>query len=259
MSRSDTNQPVFRSAFRSATDEFDPNLGVRPVVFDILAPDYETSLLPDSVKLVLHVNPRSMSLSYSKVIERIQTKGGYVEQHWGEGTRTITFDMATGGMKRLYSGLSNVTGGGMDVGGTRRETIAYDKYLDILTLFHNNGSIYDTSGQIAFQGIVKISFDGGVYFGWFDSFSVSEAAEVPFMFNLSAQFTVSRETLRLRSMPHFGQSLTLGSPTLASVPDGRGPGGDSPNKGWIRDVDPRTNQVLSESPLDGTVIRGRSS
>tara|TARA_Y100000310_G_scaffold164863_2_gene164621 strand:+ start:16406 stop:17143 length:738 start_codon:yes stop_codon:yes gene_type:complete len=199
MPRDQTNIPVFRSAFRSADDEHDKNLGIRPVVFDILAPDHETSLLPESVKLVLHVNPNSMAMSYSKVIERIQTKGGYVEQHWGEGTRTISFDMATGGFKRLYSGLSNITGGGHDAGGTRRESIAYDKFLDLLALFHNNGAIYDTTGQIAFQGIIKVSFDGGDYFGWFDNFSVNEDSTNPYMFTLSAQFTVSNEILRLRS------------------------------------------------------------
>ncbi len=199
MGRENTNIPVFRSAFRSPADEFDKNLGIRPVVFDILAPDYETSLLPESIKMVLHVNPRSMTMSFSKVIERIQTKGGYVEQHWGEGARTIAFDMATGGFKRLYSGLSNVTGGGYDTQGTRRETIAYDKFLDLLALFHNNGAIYDTSGQVAFQGIIKISYDGGVYFGWFDNFSVNEDVSAPYQFNLSAQFTVSHEILRLRS------------------------------------------------------------
>jgi len=202
MPRDDQIIPVFRSAFGSPDDGHNPNLGVRPVVFDIIAPDFKTSLLPGGIKLVLHVNPRSMAMSYAKVIERIQTKGGYVEQHWGDGARSISFDMATGGFKRLYSGLSNVTGGGLDTGGTRRETIAYDKFLDFLALFHNNGAIYDTSGQIAFQGIIKVTFDGGIYFGWFDNFSVNEDAQTPFMFQLSAQFTISHEALRIRSLPY---------------------------------------------------------
>jgi hypothetical protein len=190
--------PIFKSAFVSADDEF-LGLGVRPVVFDILGPDLVTSILPKDVRLVLHVNPSSMALNYAKQIERIQTKGGYVEQHWGEAARTITFQMATGGFKRLYSGLSNITGGGYDTGGTRRETIAYDKYLDMLALFHNNGSIYDTSGQIAFQGIIKITFDGGTFLGWFSSFSVTEAAEKPYQFDLSAEFTVAHEVMRVRT------------------------------------------------------------
>lgn len=193
--------PIFRSAFKSAADAFDPNASKQPVVFDILAPDRETSILPEDLKMVLHVNPTTMSISYTKLITRIQTKGGYVEQHWGEGATSLSFDMATGGFKRLFGGLSNVTGGGFNTGGTRRETIAYDKYLDMLALFHNNGSVYDNTGQIVFQGIIKVMFDGATYYGWFNSFSVGEAADKPYQFTLNAGFTVSHESHRLRSMP----------------------------------------------------------
>lgn len=249
MPRDDRNIPVFRSAFRSPDDEYNPNLGIRPVVFDILAPDFETSLLPEGIKLVLHVNPKTMTMSYAKVVERIQTKGGFVEQHWGEGARTISFDMATGGFKRLYSGLSNVTGGGYDTGGTRRETIAYDKYLDLLALFHNNGSIYDTSGQIAFQGIIKVTFDGGVYFGWFDNFTVVEDANTPYMFQLSATYTISHEALRIRSLPYLDPQLTLGSPTITYVPT-------APETGFVRQLDAE-GRLVSEETIEGAVIGGR--
>lgn len=191
--------PIFRSAFHGPDDEFSGQ-GLRPVIFDILGPDLSTSILPEGLRMVLHANPSSMAFSYSKQIERIQTKGGFVEQHWGEAARTISFSMVTGGFKRLYSGMSNVTGGGIDTGGTRRETIAYDKYLDLLALFHNNGSIYDSTGEIALQGIIKVTFDGGIYLGWFSSFNVTESAEKPFMFDLTAEFTVSQEILRLRTV-----------------------------------------------------------
>lgn len=192
--------PIFQGAFVSAEDESN-GIGHRPVVLDILGPDQVTSILPAGIRMVLHVNPASMAFSNAKQIERIHTKGGWVEQHWGDAVRSISFNMATGGFKRLYSGLSNVTGGGFDVGGTRRETIAYDKFLDMLALFHNNGSIYDATGKIVFQGSIKITFDGGVYLGWFQSFNVQEAAEKPYQFDLSAEFTVASEVLRLRSAP----------------------------------------------------------
>lgn len=195
---------VFKSAFKSAEDEWNPSLGVRPVVFDILAPDHETSILPEGYKLVLHVNPRTMSINNEKTIERIQTKGGFVEQHWGEGARTIDFNMATGGFMRLYSGLSNITGGtgSLDVGGTRRETIAYDKYLDLLALFHSNGGIYDMTGKLVFQGIIQITFDGGIFQGYFSGFSITESAEKPYAFEITTQFTVAKEVQRFRSMPY---------------------------------------------------------
>lgn len=198
--------PVFRSAFRTPDDEFDPNLGRKPVVFDILAPDHETSILPEGFRMVLHVNPRTMSINNQKTIERIQTKGGYVEQHWGEGARTIDFNMATGGFMRLYGGLSNITGGtgSFDTGGTRRQTIAYDKFLDLLALFHSNGGIYDTAGKLVFQGIVQVTFDGGIYLGYFSNFSVTEAAEKPFSFEVTTQFLVDREIQRFRTSPYTG-------------------------------------------------------
>lgn len=209
--------PVFRGAFTSPLDEFDPNLGVRPVVFDIIAPDGETSILPEGLKMVLHVNPSSMTLNYSKQIERIHTKGGWVEQHWGEGPKSIDFNMVTGGFKRLYSGLSNVTGGGIDVGGTRRETIAYDKYLDLLALFLNNAEVKDSNGKIVATGLIKITFDGGIYYGRFQNFNVQENAEKPYMFNLSANFILSHEIMRLRSMPYARASTPRGSVTYGDV------------------------------------------
>lgn len=193
--------PLFRSAFTSPDDEFNPGANRKPVVFDILAPDYETSLLPDGMALVLHMNPQSMTINHAKIIERTQTMGGYVEQHWGDGVQSIDFNMVTGGFMRLYSGLSNITGGpgAYDAGGTRRETITYDKYLDMLSLFHNNGSIYDTAGKIVFQGIIKITFDGGVYLGWFQSLNVTEDATKPYQFVMTSNFTVEEEIQRFRS------------------------------------------------------------
>ena len=173
--------------------------GRRPVVFDVVASDQTTSLLPDDLKLVLHVNPRSMQLSYQKVITRMQTRGGFVEFHWGDGAEEITFDTATGGFMRLYTGLSNITAGPQG----RRETVAYNKYLDMLSLFHNNGAVYDRFGNIVVQGYIKISFDGGVHIGWFDGdFSIKEDANIPYMFSISSRFIIDREIMNFRYFPN---------------------------------------------------------
>ena len=188
--------PQVPSAFNSWQDE-QAGLGKRPVIFDVLGPDRQTSLLPEDLLMVLHVNPSQMKIQYNRVVEAIQTRGGYVEQHWGDGAQEVSFDMATGGFVRLFSGLSNITN--PSYGGTRRETIAYDKYLDILSLFHNNGSIYDSRGSIVLQGIIKCTFDGGVFLGWFNNFSVTESAEKPFMFQVTTDFSVEKEVMVWRS------------------------------------------------------------
>lgn len=208
------NQPVIRSAYTSWQDEA-AGTGKRPVVLDVLGPDYETSLLPDDLKMVLHVNPTSMQVQHNRQVERIQTRGGFVEQHWGDSTSEVTFDQATGGFMRLYAGLSNVTNAAY--GGTRRETIAYDKYLDMLALFHNNGSIYDSRGTIVLQGIIKLTFDGGVYLGWFSNMSVAESAEKPYQFTLSTTFTVHKERMTWRSSLSSTSGLaTSSTPTSAA-------------------------------------------
>jgi hypothetical protein len=202
-----TRLPFFQGAFPAgAQDEFSAR-GVRPVVFDILAPDGVTSVLPENLKLVLHVNPNTMGIKYQKVIERTQTKSGFVEQHFGEGTQTIDFDFATGGFMRLYSGLSNITN--PEYGGTRRETLAYNSYLDLLALFHNNGSLYDLNGQVVLQGKIKVTFDGGVYTGWFTSFQVTESADKPYQFAMTASFEVDQEIQNWRT------SIALSDPVFS--------------------------------------------
>ena len=202
--------PIFKGAFPGGFQEEFSGLGKRPVIFDILGPDRSTSILPDGMKLVLHVNPKSMSVKYQKVVERIQTKGGFVEQHWGDGPQSIDFDHATGGFMRLYSGLVSSTSP-QETGGSRRQTLAYDSFLDMLATFHNNGSVYDINNQAVLQGIIKITFDGGVYLGWFkDSFSVSESAEGPYQFSITTSFEVAHEIQTWRTAQDPSLSLIPG-------------------------------------------------
>ena len=200
-------RPLFRGAFPAGADDEFSGRGVRPVVFDIIAPDGETSILPEALKMVLHVNPSSMSIKGEKVIERMQSKSGYIEQHFGDGTKSIDFDMATGGFMRLYTGLSSNTSPEMTQG-TRRETLAYDSYLNILALLNNNGSVYDITGQVALQGKIKITFDGGVYFGWFTTFSVTESADKPYQFALTAGFEVEQEIQTWRTAVDLANPLS---------------------------------------------------
>jgi len=182
-------------------------LGVRPFVFDIIAPDGVTSLLPDNLKMVLHVNPNGLDFSYSKIVTRDQTMMGWVETYFGDSVLTINFENVSGAFIRPFTGLSAITGAvgvggqsyGTNIGGTRRDTITYDKYLDALALFHNNGSIYDDLGNVALQGRIKVTFDGGTWWGWFQSFSVTDSAESPYQFSMSLAMQVERETHGIRT------------------------------------------------------------
>tara|TARA_B100001287_G_C22660066_1_gene519874 strand:+ start:182 stop:823 length:642 start_codon:yes stop_codon:yes gene_type:complete len=197
-------------------------LGIRPFVFDIVTPDGQTSLLPDDVKMTLHVNPKNVSFSYEKQQEISPTLSGWVEYYWGDNFTTISIEVGSGAFIRPYVGLTATTGPvsvrtnsfaegdknkaiGVNIGGTRRDTITYDKYLDLLALFHNNGSVYDKTGRILVQGKIKMIFDGGVWFGWFQSFNVTDDATSPYSFNVSLAMQVEREFHGVRTqMPSGG-------------------------------------------------------
>lgn len=193
--------PILRGSF-SGPDDASSGLGKRPVIFDILGPDYETSLLPSGVKMVLHVNPQQMQMKYVRKVDRIQTRGGFVEQHWGDDTQGISFQMVTGAFMRLYSGVTGNTSN--DFGGNRRQTLAYDAYLDMLALFHNNGSVYDVNGRVVLQGIIKVTFDEGIYFGWFTSFNVTESSDKAYQFSLTADMDIKKELQVWRSVYDSG-------------------------------------------------------
>lgn len=192
---------VFRGAFQSSADGQNTSLGTEPFVLDVIGPDMRTSVLPSGLRLVLQVNPRSLSISYSRSINQATTGNLFVRQHSGANVTTISFESASGGFMRLYTGTTGSAGGGLSTGGSRRDTLAYERYLDLLALFKNNGVVYTRRGRSALCGAIRMSFFAGTYQGWFTSFTVQDQADHPFQFALSAEFQSDREQRSIQSAP----------------------------------------------------------
>lgn len=171
------NYTYIPSAFSGPNDQ-----RAVPVLFQVVSPDKETLLLPEAI--ILHVNPSNLDLSYSKIVSRMTTKGGFVEQHFGDQLTQMNASASTGAFISVDRGLTTFD---------RRNTIAYRKYQQLLSLFKSNGSVFDDKGVIQFQGRVRVTFGGGVYDGYFQSFEVTESAEKPFNFDLSWSFKVIKE------------------------------------------------------------------
>jgi len=187
-----------------------------PLAFQITSPyDESKALLPHA--LVSHVNPMSFAESFNKKIERIQTRGGFVEQHWGDELSEISVDQSTGAFINLYTGLSSVL---------RQRTIAWDRYRDLYDLYRNNGSVYDPFGNIVLQGWVMLMFDRGTYIGTFRNFSVEETDDSPFVFKLSWSFKVEKILqaipLSSRSNPPVPNFQRVGSSATDPTPEGQG-------------------------------------
>lgn len=160
-----------------------------------------TSVLPSGLRLVLQVNPRNLSISYSREISQATASSLFVRQHFGSNLTTISFDGATGGFMRLYTGATGSAGGGYQTGGSRRDTLAHERFLDLLALFENNGVVYTRRGRTALVGAVRLSFFGGTYQGRFVSFEVQDQADHPFQFSVSAEFQSDREERSIQSSP----------------------------------------------------------
>jgi hypothetical protein len=186
-----------------------------PLAFQVVSPFNETkALMPHA--LLAHVNPQNFAETHSKKVERIQTRGGFVEQHWGDDLSEISVDQSTGAFINLYTGLSSLL---------RQRTIAWDRYRDLYELFHNNGSVYDPQGNIVLQGWIMLMYDRGTYLGSFRTFSVEETDESPFTFKMSWTFKVERTVQKIplslarnptiRNVPSLANSTTPGALTGA--------------------------------------------
>lgn len=174
-----------------------------PLAFQITSPfEKQRVLLPHS--LVMHVNPANLSETHTKKIERIQTRGGWVEQHWGDDLVEISADGSTGAFVNLYTGLSSVL---------RHRTIAWDRYRDLHDLYRNNGAVYDPFGSIVLHGHVMLMYDRGTYIGGFRSFEFQETDSSPFAFTLNWTFKVEYTILQVstgqRTSPRSPQFQTL--------------------------------------------------
>jgi hypothetical protein len=158
-----------------------------PMAFQITSPlNNRRCLLPHA--LVMHINPQTFTENHSKKVERIQTRGGFVEQHWGDDLTAISADGSTGAFMNISTGLSSVL---------RHKTIAWDRYRDLHDLYRNNGSVYDPYGNIVLQGNVMLLFDRGTYIGYFRSFDVTETDDQPFTFKVSWTFKVEEELMKI--------------------------------------------------------------
>lgn len=166
--------------------------GAIPLAFQVTSPfNNRLVLLPHA--LVLHVNPLSLQESSNQKKSVIQTRGGFVEQHWGHELVEIQADQSTGAFMNIRTGLTSIL---------RRKTIAWDRYRDLHDLYRNNGSLHDPYGNIVLQGDIMLMYDKGVYLGFFKSFDWEDTAESPFAFKLSWTFKVTTTLLSID--PNFG-------------------------------------------------------
>lgn len=173
--------------------------------------------------LILTINPASVSLNASKIINRTPTMSGWVEDHWGEELDTITFQGSTGAfiwndpkeivptnikapltdtpqqIRDVFNKLENITdmgtvapqGTGQHSGlavEQRRSTATYKEFRHFIQLMNGNGATFDIYGLVSGRLYIQITYDYAQYRGYFESFDITESADSPFKFTYTVTF-----------------------------------------------------------------------
>lgn len=146
--------------------------------------------MKDLPPLFMYVNPAEFSVSYNHVIsDGNKGRDGYIIEHWGLQQPTIS---ASGTIGATYIHASNRNGNA--TGGLtqlhRQSSAAYQNFMNLFQIYRNNSYIYNLDRRISVLGSVKIFYDGTIYTGSFDSFSITETETAPFTLEYKFDFTV---------------------------------------------------------------------
>jgi hypothetical protein len=136
-------------------------------------------------EIELHVSPLSMSIQYRKNISRSRTRGGFVEEHFGDELDTFSVEGSTGGFFSLINGVNTLH---------RNKTLSMINFQEILAIYRNNACVYDDKGIIIAQGFVVLTWDNYRFNGQFVNFSWDETADSPFRYKFNFSFEVHRTT-----------------------------------------------------------------
>jgi hypothetical protein len=144
--------------------------------------------------LYMLIAPQSFNRSYEHSIDAPKGRRRHIVHMWLEKPMTITCKGVTAAQYIFDSG-----GTGGLTNKNRVHTLSYANLMSLVRMYKNNGFLYtQTSGQDESRngGVRQIAmsifiyFDGHVYIGSFDDFSITDTAEKPYNLEYSFKFTV---------------------------------------------------------------------
>lgn len=168
-----------------------------------------TGSQPDSTQAVEYrflVNPSTLTVNRQTVDAQSMTRGGWQFGVWGEDCFMVQMQGASAG---FYFSL-----------GTTDEfsyyAVSYRNLMQLQEVFENNGYWFEgeeyNEGPLAADYLrrrirmhqdVELWCGNFIWFGMFDSFSISQDAEHPFILNFNLSFFVWKERYRSTS-PYWG-------------------------------------------------------
>lgn len=143
--------------------------------------------------LTMLINPTNLDSSYSQLITETRTLGGFIHEFWGEQLTSLSANGKTAMFLDSEKGLTNKDS---------RNTESYQYFISLLNIYKNNGKGYYKNfdsiaskanpSKIASLGIVQMIYDKNQYDGYFESFTYTEDAGMPFNLEYSFSFKAMR-------------------------------------------------------------------
>lgn len=193
-------------------------------------------MIPEGPVIQMYINPQSIRYTFKKLINKTQTKGGYILQYWGEelGELTITGTTGTSGIEGINV-LADLY---------RNEQVAFDPYAlflaakadqdaqnaNALDLFGAGSALgaganvigsllggatgaapqppSPTLASLAFT--VEMYWSGEVYRGYFTGFNINESADQLGLFTYDLAFTVTQKRGLRQNFLGWHRSATSG-------------------------------------------------
>lgn len=139
--------------------------------------------------LTMLINPSNLDVSYTPLITETRTLGGFAHEYWGEQLTTLSATGKTAMFIDSEEGLTNKKS---------RSTESYQYFMTLLNIYKNNGKGYYKTfestaananpSKLQSLGIVQMYYDGTQYDGFFESFTYTEDASMPFNLEYSLSF-----------------------------------------------------------------------
>lgn len=146
--------------------------------------------------LRLMVNPQSFSVKGEKIVSDSgwSRNGSTIIEHWGNAQEKIS---ASGKVAGFYAiDASNGAGPGI-TRMARNASQSWQNFQSLQLFYANNGGIHTTDAtsstlarNLTMVGSIYIYYDGIMYIGAFDSFTVTESDTSPYTVDYSFEFTV---------------------------------------------------------------------
>lgn len=164
---------------------FETTYNSQPVRFIPTNPDALARIVVGDETIPFFVNPSSISYSYRQKTTRRRSRSGWIEEYWGEDLDSLTVEAVSGGFKSQnygYGSAHNTRESG--------EVPAFTRLEKIVQAYRNNGLVL-SDNMFAQEFIpIQFHFDKFIYFGFFESFSLDETTDRPFMMGFTFTFKV---------------------------------------------------------------------